>query len=39
VSLAKVTGEISAEFPLTIDNTALQVVPDYRISAAIAIHF
>ena len=39
VSLGKVSAEIAAEFPLTIDNTALQVVPDYRLSGAIAIRF
>jgi hypothetical protein len=39
VSLGRVTAEVSAELPVTIDNTALQVVPDYRISGAIAIHF
>ena len=39
VSLGKISAEISAELPLTIDNTALQVVPDYRLSGAIAIHF
>ena len=39
VSLGKISAEIAAEFPLTIDNTALQVVPDYRLSGAIAIRF
>lgn len=38
-AFGKISAEVSAEFPLTIDNTALQVVPDYRISGAIAIHF
>lgn len=39
VSLGKVSAEVGAEFPLTIDNTSLQAVPDYRISGAIAIRF
>ena len=38
-SLGKVSAEVAAEFPLTIDNTALQAVPDYRLSAAIAFRF
>ena len=33
------SGEITAEFPLTIDNTALQVVPDFRLRGGIAFHF
>ena len=33
------SGELAAEFPLSIDNTALQVVPDYRLRGAIAISF
>jgi hypothetical protein len=39
VSLGKISAEIAAEFPLSIDNTARQVVPDYRLSGAIAIRF
>jgi len=39
ISLGKVSAEVGAELPLMIDNTALQVVPDYRISGAIAIRF
>jgi hypothetical protein len=38
-SLGKVSAEIEGEFPLAIDNTALQAVPDYRISGAISIRF
>ena len=38
-SLGKVSAEVGVELPLTIDNTALQVVPDYRISGAIALRF
>jgi hypothetical protein len=33
------SAEVSADLPLTIDNTALQVVPDYRIHAGLAVHF
>ncbi len=39
VSLGEISAEIAAELPVTIDNTALQVGPDYRISGAIAIRF
>jgi hypothetical protein len=39
VSLGKLSAELGAEFPLSIDNTALQAVPDYRLSGAIAIRF
>ncbi|MEO6970233.1 MAG: hypothetical protein ABI217_05000 [Chthoniobacterales bacterium] len=39
VSLGRISAEIAAELPLTINNTALQVVPDYRLSGAIATHF
>jgi hypothetical protein len=38
-SAGKISGEIAAEFPLLIDNTALQVVPDYRLRASIAVRF
>jgi hypothetical protein len=33
------SAEASVEIPVSIDNTALQVVPDYRIRAALAVHF
>lgn len=33
------SAEVGAEFPISIDNTALQVVPDYRLRAALAAHF
>lgn len=39
VSLGKWSAEIGAEFPLTIENTALQVVADYRLSGAITVRF
>jgi len=32
-----VSGEIAAEFPVLIDNTALQIVPDYRLRASVAL--
>jgi hypothetical protein len=38
-SLGKISGEIAAELPVSIDNTALQVVPDYRLRASIAFRF
>ena len=38
-SLGKVSVEIGAELPLSIENTALQVVPDYRLTGAVAIRF
>jgi hypothetical protein len=31
------SAEIAAEFPVSIDNTALQVGPDYRLRAAFAV--
>jgi hypothetical protein len=31
------SGEVAAEFPVFIDNTALQVVPDYRLRASVAL--
>lgn len=39
LSLGTVRAELAAELPLSVDNTALQVVADYRLSAAIAISF
>ncbi len=38
-SFGKISAELEAELPVSIHNTALQVVPDYRISAAFAIRF
>ncbi len=38
-SLGKISAEIGADLPVLIDNTALQVVPDYRIRGGIAIRF
>jgi hypothetical protein len=39
VSRGKLSAELAAEFPVSIDNTALQVVPDYRLRASVAIRF
>jgi hypothetical protein len=33
------TAEIEAAFPVFIDNTAFQAVPDYRIRGGISFHF
>ena len=38
-SLGRFSAEIAAEFPVSIDNTALQVVPDYRLRGAVSFHF
>jgi hypothetical protein len=39
VSRGKFSAEFAAELPVSIDNTALQVVPDYRLRASFAIRF
>jgi hypothetical protein len=36
-AFGRVSGEIGAEFPVSIANTALQVVPDYRLRGGFAI--
>jgi hypothetical protein len=33
------SAEIAAELPVSIDNTALQVVPDYRLRSGVSFHF
>lgn len=38
-SLGKVSAEIAAELPVVMENTALQIVPDYRIRAGISFRF
>jgi hypothetical protein len=38
-SFGKISGELAVELPVSIDNTALQVVPDYRLHASMAIRF
>ena len=35
----KFSAEIGADLPVSIDNTALQTVPDYRIRAGITYRF
>ena len=35
----KLSAELGAEFPLVNDNTALQLVPDYRVKAAVTWRF
>jgi hypothetical protein len=39
VSKGKLSGELAVEFPVSIDNTALQVVPDYRLRASFGMRF
>ena len=39
VSHDRFSGEFAAELPVSIDNTALQAVPDYRIRGSFAIRF
>jgi hypothetical protein len=38
-SFGKVSAELAVELPVSIDNTALQVVPDYRLRGSVAIRF
>ena len=38
-SIGRTSGEIGVDFPVTIDNTALQVVPDFRVRAGFAVRF
>jgi len=38
-AFGKISAEIAVDLPVSIDNTALQVVPDYRIRSGIAIRF
>jgi hypothetical protein len=39
VSRGRWGAEVAAEIPVLIDNTALQVVPDYRLRGGISFHF
>ena len=39
VSRGRFSAEVAAELPVSIDNTALQVVPDYRLRGGISFHF
>jgi hypothetical protein len=36
---SKFSVELGADFPVSIDNTALQIVPDWRLRTAITWHF
>jgi hypothetical protein len=38
-AFGKISAELAVDLPVSIDNTALQVVPDYRIRGGIAIRF
>ncbi|MFL6528933.1 MAG: hypothetical protein ACJ8KX_00555, partial [Chthoniobacterales bacterium] len=38
-SVGRHNGQLGVELPVSIDNSALQVVPDYRIRAAVSIRF
>ena len=38
-SVEKLSGELAAELSMSIDNTALQVVPDYRLRASFGFRF
>jgi hypothetical protein len=38
-SFGRISGELAVELPVSIDNTALQVVPDYRLRGSVAIRF
>jgi hypothetical protein len=38
-SIGRISTEIAAELPVSIENTALQIVPDYRLRASIAFRF
>ena len=33
----QISGELAAEFPVLMNTTALQAVPDYRLHASIAL--
>jgi hypothetical protein len=39
VSHGKLSGELAVEIPVSIDNTALQAVPDYRLRASFGLRF
>ncbi len=38
-SFGRYSGEIGVDLPVSIENTALQVVPDYRIRAGFSVQF
>jgi long-subunit fatty acid transport protein len=35
----KLSAEFGVDVPVSVDNTALQIVPDYRLRAAVTWHF
>jgi len=35
----RLSAEVGVDFPVSIDNTALQIVPDWRVRAAVTWHF
>ena len=35
----KLSAELGLDWPMSLDNTALQIVPDYRVHAALTWHF
>ena len=39
LSRARWSAEVAGEFPVDIENTALQAVPDYRLRAGFSFHF
>jgi len=39
VSHGKLSGELAVELPVSINNTALQIVPDYRLQASFGMRF
>ncbi|MFZ3377944.1 MAG: hypothetical protein WA183_20540 [Chthoniobacterales bacterium] len=39
VSRGRFSAEVAAGIPVLVDNTALQIVPDYRLRGAISFHF
>jgi hypothetical protein len=38
-SLGRPSGEVDVDLPVSIENTALQIVPDYRSRGAVSFHF
>ncbi|HEY2615546.1 MAG TPA: hypothetical protein VGI42_07530 [Chthoniobacterales bacterium] len=38
-AFGKISAEIAADLPVSIDNTAFQVVPDYRLRGGISLRF
>jgi hypothetical protein len=39
VSRGRFSAEVAVDIPVSIDNTALQIVPDYRLRGGIAVQF